>query len=155
MIIDRIENRVFYRHLGSRIGEALEYLAVTDFINLPDGKYELDGQRMFAIVQRYRPKPPAQIVWESHRNYIDVQYMAAGTERLGYVPLSARIAVKQAYDPQRDIAFYDTHGDLFTISQGCFVIFAPQDIHAPGLAVEPSNSGEEVLKVVVKIGLRL
>ena len=153
MIIDRIQNRVFYRQLGSRVGEALEYLATTDFAKMPDGKYELDGPRMFALVQRYRPRPLAEIVWESHRKFIDVQYMVQGAERMGYVPLSERMIIKQDYDPQRDIVFYDVQGDLFTVPEGSFIVFAPQDIHAPGLAVDRPGSGGEVLKVVVKVAI--
>jgi YhcH/YjgK/YiaL family protein len=150
MIIDRIEHRAFYLQLGSRVGEALEYLATTDFSKMPDGKYELNGQLMFAIVQRYRPKAIGEIVWESHRNYIDVQYMAEGAERMGYAMLSDLPPVKEAYDPQRDVVFYDAQGELFTISQGSFVVFTPHDVHAPGLAVEDPNAVGEVLKVVVK-----
>ena len=151
MIIDRIQNRIFYRQLGSRVGEALEYLATTDFAKMPDGKYERDGPRMFAIVQRYRPKPLAEIVWESHRKYIDVQYVVQGAERMGYVPLSERMTIKQDYDPQRDIVFYDVQGDLFTVPERSFVVFAPQDVHAPGLTVDSPGSGGKVLKVVVKV----
>jgi biofilm protein TabA len=150
MIIDRIEHRAFYLQLGSRVGEALEYLATTDFSKIPDGKYELDGQRLFAHVQRYRPKAIGEIVWESHRNYIDVQYMAEGAERMGYAMLSDLPPVKEAYDPQRDVVFYDAQGELFTISQGSFVVFTPHDVHAPALAVEYPNAVGEVLKVVVK-----
>jgi biofilm protein TabA len=151
MIIDHIQNRIFYRQLGSRVGEALEYLATTDFVKMPDGKYELDGPRMFAIVQRYRPKPLAEIVWESHRKYIDVQYVVQGAERMGYVPLSERMTVKKDYDPERDIVFYDVQGDLFIVPERSFVVFAPQDVHAPGLAVDRPVSSGEVLKVVVKV----
>ena len=151
MIIDHIQNRVFYRQLGSRVGEALEYLASTDFAKMPDGKYELDGPRMFAIVQRYRPKPLAEIVWEAHRKYIDVQYVVQGAERMGYAPLSEGMSIKQDYDPQRDVVFYDAHGDLFTAPERSFILFAPQDVHAPGLAVDRPGSGGEVLKVVVKV----
>ncbi|MGA2059671.1 MAG: YhcH/YjgK/YiaL family protein [Thermoguttaceae bacterium] len=151
MIIDHIQNRAFYRQLESRVGEALEYLATTDFVKMPDGKYELDGQRMFAMVQRYRPRPLEEIVWESHRRFIDVQYIVQGAERMGYAPLSERMTVKQDYDPQRDIVFYDAQGDLFTVSERSFVVFAPQDVHAPGLAVDRSVSGGDVLKVVVKV----
>jgi YhcH/YjgK/YiaL family protein len=151
MILDHIKNRDFYRQLGGRIGEALEYLAANDFTQMPDGKYELDGQRMFAVVQRYRPRPLAEIAWEAHRKYIDVQYMAVGAERMGCVPLSDRIAIKQPYDPTRDIAFYDAQGDLFTVPEGSIVVFAPQDVHAPGLALDRATAGSQVLKVVVKI----
>ncbi len=151
MIIDRIKNRAFYRQLGSRVGEALEYLATTDFAKMPDGKYELDGPRMFALVQRYQPKPLAEIVWESHCKFIDVQYIVQGAERMGYVPLGERMAIKQDYNPERDIVFYDVQGDLFTVPERSFVVFAPQDVHAPGLAVDRPGSGGEVLKVVVKV----
>jgi biofilm protein TabA len=150
MILDSIQNRAFYRHMGSGIPQALEYLATTDFSKLPNGKYELDGQRIFAIVQRYRPKPLAEIVWESHQKYIDVQYLAEGAERMGYALLSELVPVKQPYDPERDAAFYDSQGELFTISPGTFAVFAPQDVHAPGLALDSATPASEVLKVVVK-----
>jgi biofilm protein TabA len=151
MIIDSIQNRAFYRQLDTNVGHALEYLAATDFGNVPDGKYELDGQRMFAIVQRYQPKQVAQIVWESHRKYLDVQYMAAGAERMGCVTLSDRISITKDYDPERDIVFYDAQGDLFTVSKGSFVVFAPQDVHAPGLAIDRPDNAGNILKVVVKV----
>jgi biofilm protein TabA len=151
MIIDQIQNRAFYRQLGSRVGEVLEYLAATDFTKMPDGKYELDGQRMFALVQRYRPKPLAEIVWEAHRKYIDVQYVVQGAERMGYLPLGEGMTVKKDYDLQRDIIFYDVQGDLFIVPERSFVVFAPQDVHAPGLTVDGPVSGGEVLKVVVKV----
>jgi YhcH/YjgK/YiaL family protein len=151
MILDRIENRAFYRQLGTSVAEALEYLATTDFTKLPDGKYELDGPRMFALVNRYRPKPVAEIAWEAHRKFIDVQYIAKGAERMGYAPLGKLLPIKQDYDPQRDIVFYEAEGDLFTVSEGSFAVFAPQDVHAPGLAVVGPAAGEEVIKVVVKI----
>ncbi len=150
MILDSIQNRAFYQRLGSGIAEALEYLATTDFSKMPNGKYELDSQNMFAIVQRYQPKPLGEIVWESHLKYIDVQYLAQGTERMGYAPLSDLVPLKTPYDPDRDAAFYDAKGDFFTISPGSFVIFAPNDIHAPGLKVDSPNAGDDVLKVVVK-----
>ncbi len=154
MIIDRIQNRAFYRQLGPRVGEALEYLATTDFAKMPDGKYKLDGPRMFALVQRYRPKPLTEIAWEAHREFIDVQYIGAGAERMGYVPLSNLLPIKQDYDPDRDIIFYEAQGDLFTVSEGSFVVFAPEDVHAPALAVDRPDAVGEILKVVVKIGCR-
>ncbi|MGA2796642.1 MAG: YhcH/YjgK/YiaL family protein [Thermoguttaceae bacterium] len=151
MIIDHIQNRAFYRQLGSRVGEALEYLATTDFAKMPDGKYEIDGQRIYAIVQRYRPRPLAEIVWESHRKYIDVQYVVQGAERMGYAPLGEGMSIKQDYNPERDIVFYDAQGDFFIVPERSFVVFAPQDVHAPGLAVDRPGSGGDVLKVVVKV----
>lgn len=150
MILDRINNRTLYETWRSGVAEALDYLAKTDFQKMPDGKYELDGERLFAIVQRYRPKPLAEIVWETHRNYIDIQYVAEGVERMGYAPLGDHPRVKQDYDPQLDAIFYEAQGDFFIVPAGSFVVFTPRDIHAPALAVDSPDDASEVLKVVVK-----
>ena len=149
MIVDRLENADVYRGLDTRIAAALDWLRRTDVSSLADGKHVLDGERLFAIVQRYRPKPAAEARWEAHRLYTDVQYLAAGAERMGWAPLSEALPVTQPYDPQKDVVFFDARGELLTVCQGQFTIFFPRDVHAPGLAGEVA-SGEEVVKVVVK-----
>ena len=53
MIMDRIENASVYRVLGPAIAAALDYLRQTDFSQVPDGRHELDGDRLFSIVQHY------------------------------------------------------------------------------------------------------
>ena len=150
MNLDRLENAGFYHSLGPGLKRAFEYLARTDFVQVPDGRYPLDGDELFAIVQRYQPKPLAAAMWEAHRKYIDVQYVAEGIERMGYAPLDDRLPVRQDYDPQRDLVFYDAQGDLFEVPAGLFVIFTPQDVHAPSLASGQADPAQPVCKVVVK-----
>jgi YhcH/YjgK/YiaL family protein len=149
MILDRLENAGLYRPMGANIATALDYLRCTDFSQMPLGRHEVDGDQVFAIVQRYRPKPLDQIVWEAHRQYIDIQYIAAGIERMGYVPLGDGLSVRQPYDAQKDAILFDADGQLFTMSPGDFAVFAPCDVHAPGLAVESADDPAEVCKVVV------
>jgi YhcH/YjgK/YiaL family protein len=150
MILDRLENASVYRPLGPGIAAALDYLGRADFSWMPDGRYDLDGDRLFAIVQRYRPKPLAEAMWEAHRKYIDVQYIVEGAERMGYAALQDGLPVRQAYDPDKDVVFYDTEGDLFEVRAGGFVIFTPRDIHAPCLAVARSPASATIHKVVIK-----
>jgi YhcH/YjgK/YiaL family protein len=150
MILDRLENRDVYRRFGRRLFEALVYLAKTDFHNMESGKREIDGDRLFAVVQRYRPKPPAEARWEAHRNYLDVQYVVAGAERIGYAPLREETPIETAYDADRDVAFYRSSGVLLPIPAGRFAVFTPHDIHAPGLIAEAASDDQEVLKVVMK-----
>src|SRR5512136_2246735 len=57
MILDRLGNAAFYRPLGPRIAAALDWLRATDIAALADGRYELEGDRLAAIVQRYRTRP--------------------------------------------------------------------------------------------------
>jgi YhcH/YjgK/YiaL family protein len=150
MIVDRLENASLYRPLGSRIAQALDYLAATDFTKVSDGRHPLDADRLFAMVSRYRPKPPAEIVWEAHRQFIDVQYVVEGVERMGYAPLTDDSSVRQVYNPQKDFALYDVEGDFFAVRAGTFVIFTPHDVHAPGLTDDPHRLPGNVCKVVVK-----
>jgi YhcH/YjgK/YiaL family protein len=151
MILDRLENRALYRSFGRRLFEALEYLAVTDIRALQLGKQEIEGDRLFAVVQRYRPKTPAEARWEAHRKYIDVQYVASGAERIGYAPLREDTPLEEAYDAARDAVFYQAQGILLPVPAGSFAVFTPHDIHAPCLLPDSCpGSGEEVLKVVMK-----
>jgi YhcH/YjgK/YiaL family protein len=142
-----------YRGLGPGIAAALDWLTAADVLRLAPGRHELDGDRLVAIVQRYRTQPLAEAIWEAHRRYLDVQYVAEGTERIGYRPLEEGLAVKQPYDQGKDAALFETWGDLLEVSAGTFAIFAPQDVHAPGLVSGPSAEPAEVLKVVLKVAV--
>jgi len=150
MIKDRIDNARAYAGLGPGIARALEYLRTTDCTKLTPGKHEIDGQQVFAAVQRYTPKPVAKAGWEAHHRYIDVQYIATGRERMGYTSLVPGLELDRPYDPQTDLIFYRTTGDLLTFETGEFAIFSPQDVHAPGLETD-SDEQLEVIKVVVKV----
>lgn len=150
MILDRLEHACMYRPLSVEIARALDYLQQTDLAALADGRYELDGERLFAIVQRYRPKPVAEAMWEAHRRYVDVQYIVSGCERMGIAFLRSDLPVQQPYDPHKDIIFFETTGDLITVPAGSFTIFTPHDIHAPSLAPAAGEPDAPVCKVVVK-----
>jgi len=79
MIVDSIQNYARYAQLPKPLVQAIEYLGSTDFTHVQNGQYELDGKRMVSIVNRYQTKLMDQAVWESHRKYIDVQFVAGGS----------------------------------------------------------------------------
>jgi YhcH/YjgK/YiaL family protein len=92
----------------------------------------------------------AQARWEIHRRYLDVQYIVQGGERIGFAPYTEGLKVDEAYDPQRDIAFYFASGVLVPVPAGMFAILTPHELHSPGLVVEDTAAPGDVLKVVVK-----
>jgi len=149
MIYDELKNLETYRHVKPGISVALDYLMKTDFSSVPNGKYELDGPSVYALVQRYKTKPLAESVWESHRKHIDVQFVFQGEERFGYVPLSKAPPVTQPYDEKSDAALYAAGTTTVPLKAGQFAVFFPQDIHAPCLAENDQPS--DVVKVVVKV----
>ena len=150
MIVDRIENAKLYRGFGHGVPEALGYLAGANLAALSNGKQEIDGDRLYAVVQRYNPKPLAEARWEYHRRYLDVQFIASGVEGIGYAPWDDKLPVAAAYDAAKDVGFIVASGAIAPICAGMFVVFAPGELHAPSLAVEGVPPSEEVLKVVLK-----
>ena len=77
MVTDSLTNAKQYYGLGERIAKALRYLQEHDCTLLPLGKTPIDGEQIFALVQDNTTKPKAEGVWEAHRRYIDVQFVAA------------------------------------------------------------------------------
>lgn len=150
MIFDKIENLSdYYEELPS-----LE--KVSAFVNefnknkLEDGTYEIDGKRIFAMVQSYRTKPQTpEMMFEAHRKYIDLQYIVSGIEKIRWARLDKVDLVEEKYFVGSDIAFYE--GDAlfdFTLTKGTFLLLYPQDAHLPGLSADKDVN---VRKIVFKI----
>jgi YhcH/YjgK/YiaL family protein len=148
MIFDQLDQLREYGTLSHGIPAAIDYLLHTDFTQVTEGRYELDGDRLFAIVQRYNTKPVAEARWEAHRRYIDVQHLLEGEEQMGHFLCRPGLAVEQPYDEAKDVVFYKGQGAFFRMLEGDTAIFLPQDVHAPCLAVD--DKPIEVRKVVVK-----
>ena len=146
MIVDQLKNAEQYYGFGTGIEAALRYLQQTDFTNVAPERYDIDGDRVYAMVQEYDSKPRAEGFWEAHRKYLDVQYVAAGFEHMGY----AAAATLQAgpYEGDKDFIKLEGDGEFFLLREGYFCILAPQDAHMPGMAVGQSAP---VKKVVVKV----
>ena len=51
-----------------------------------EGRVDIDGERLFAIAEHKTPQRRAahDLVWETHRRYADIQYVARGAEAHGY-----------------------------------------------------------------------
>ncbi|MGD9641845.1 MAG: YhcH/YjgK/YiaL family protein [Elusimicrobiales bacterium] len=128
---------------------ALAWLRRPETAALPDGRYELDGERVFAMVQRYETLA-GEPRFEAHRRYADVQYLAAGSEIIAAAPLAA-LSVTEAYDAARDICFGAVpagRASRLTLAAGELAILYPEDAHAPRLA---AGAPAAVTKIVVKV----
>jgi YhcH/YjgK/YiaL family protein len=146
MIADRLANAHRYRDLGPHVARAFEFIARTDLTALADGRYELDGTHVFALVQRYASKPEADGFWEAHRLYADLQFVVAGEERIGYGPLDRFTGT--GYDAEKDFERLAGSGDFLRLDAGSFVLLWPGEAHMPQIAVA---APAPVTKIVVKI----
>ena len=147
MIIDKLINAEFYYGINEKIKTSLHYLKNTDLLNLENGRYEIDGDNIFMIIQDYQSKPENEGKWEAHRKYTDIQYIIKGSERLGYLNIN-EFTPDTSYNDEKDIIFGIGNGTFVTAKAGDFVIFTPQDAHMPGICVKEP---EYVKKAVVKV----
>jgi YhcH/YjgK/YiaL family protein len=146
MILDSLEHSHRYAHLHPGFAAAFDFLKRADLPELPLGKHTIDGERLFALVAEDAPKGDDAML-ESHRRYIDVQYVISGADLMGWRPIE-RLTVSSPYDSARDIAFYsDCTETWFNVTAGRFAIFFPEDAHAPlGGTTSPRKA---VVKVAV------
>ena len=150
MIIDRLSNGEYYKGLGKKLDQGFAFLAETDFCGLEDGRIDIDGDALYAILSAGATKPAGDGVWEAHRKYIDIQYVIAGAERMGWAPVE-ELEPKGEYDPEKDALFLEGVGSFFLVKEGCFAVFGPHDAHMPGLSVgaQPALARKAVVKVKV------
>lgn len=149
MILDNIKNISVYGGLGNKMEKALKYLAETDFEKIDDGKYEIDGEDVFAMVKSYTTDLEKINKWEAHKKYIDIQYIVKGKEIIGWIPEN-QLSISKEYSEEKDIAFYNAPSDFTSLilTDKYFSVLYPQDAHMPGCAC---NKPCDIKKVIVKI----
>lgn len=153
MIIGHIQNleHEMYKFPES-IQKALAFINKSDFSKLKPGRYEIDGDRIFAMVQHYKTKPAEQCRAETHQKYIDLQYVAEGEEYMGYCALSPILEVEEDCLKEKDAKFYKKifPESNILLSKGSYALLYPLDVHCPTCMV---NKPTDVIKVVVKISV--
>jgi len=149
VIVDKIENAYLYAGLSAKIKKGLEVLKDKKLSAKEDGRYDIDGDYLYYIIQRYTTKPIEQGRIEAHKKYIDIQFAASGEEVIGH-SLLGQLNIEKPYDEAKDVAFYKVPEKINTVklSKGMFCILFPQDGHIPGCQL---NGPSDVVKVVVKL----
>lgn len=136
----------FRAQLPAELYAALTRLAATDWSQVPDGRLDFGGKN-YVNVETVHTEPETARKWEAHREYIDVQIVLRGNERLDWAVLPAA-PPSEAY-PERDLYFYEDcvlRGSVYAVP-GSFTVFYPTDAHRP-LVV--NGTAQEVRKAVLK-----
>lgn len=147
MILDSIADSSSYEGIHANLDTALKFLREVDTNTLTDGRHEIDGDEVYAMVQTYETTPAAEKRFEAHRAYADIQYVASGSEIIYWQRID-RLSPDGSYDADKDCAFYaDGECVPLPLSAGDFTVLFPQDAHKPGCNSAPIGS---VRKIVVK-----
>lgn len=151
MILDQLAAAPRYASLHPGFRAGFEFLRRPDLLDLETGRYELDGEAVFALVNRDPGRGRAGARLEAHRRYIDIQLLVDGSEEIGWRPLDQCRQVVEPYDDERDVAFFaDEPCAWINLPVGSFMIFYPEDAHAP-LAARGDNV-KAVIKVATQTG---
>ncbi len=149
MIIDSIKNASKYYCVHPSFKAAFEALEKLDE-STPNERITVDGDNIFINMAEYVNKSIDECLYESHKKYIDIQYVVSGEEYIDLCDQDILEFTDNRLDTD-DIAFFkDT--DKFSradLTEGMFVVIFPGEAHKPCIA--PDGKGVKVRKAVAKI----
>ena len=148
MIIDKLQHAENYYNMHPAFEKEFTFLRQEGLAELPAERYEIDGEQLYCMITKGPGRSRKEAKLEAHRKYIDIQYVIAGTDEMGFKSTADCKSIDTEYDADKDIEFFKDQPDSWTeVPAGSFVIFFPQDAHAPLV-----GSGE-IHKAVLKIAV--
>jgi biofilm protein TabA len=148
MIVTDFDSLAQQIALTPALQTALDWLSTAQAQDLPDGRVEIDGASVYALVQSYTSKPEPR--WEAHQRYLDIQYVVAGSELFGWAPAEALLPA-DPYNPEKDVVKGSVPApaaSFVRLAPGQLAVVWPADAHAPGTA---DSAPAPVKKIVVKV----
>ena len=150
MIIDRIENASQYFCLGPQWKTALTAMQEYDPAKFQKGeKIQLDhGVKLL----QFEPttKLRSDVKFEAHRKFADVMFFAGGEEKIAWKPTADLQNVTAEYTEEMEALLATVDEDALEVPMkpGMFIVFLPQDAHAPDIAIgAPASARRIVIKV--------
>lgn len=114
------------------------------------GDYVIDSGNVIAHIVEGTVKDIADIKWEAHRDFNDLQYIIKGKTKMGVASVDDREAVLTVpYTAEADVMhFTNNNGQYYDAVPETFFIFSPQEMHRPAIKVAGNNT---VKKIVIKV----
>ena len=127
-----------------------EYKSLSN-IGLDDCNKIVLDEHCFVLEQAYISKNKEDCFFESHKKYIDIQYVFEGEEIMEVENIS-NLQVTSDYKEDLDYAKYSQskNSSILKIRQNELAIFFPQDAHMPCIKLDENK---KVIKAVFKISV--
>ncbi|MFY9089039.1 YhcH/YjgK/YiaL family protein [Arcobacter aquimarinus] len=108
-------------------------------------------ENTFILKQSYITKDKKDCLFESHKKYIDIQYMFEGDEIMEVENINNLTLLKD-YNESLDYANYSqsNNASILKIKENELAIFYPQDAHMPCIKIDKNK---KVIKAVFKIAV--
>ncbi len=147
MILDTLNNSSKYDSVHPLFARAFEFIKQTDLANAPDGKSDIDEGLKAIFSNKTGVTAETSVAkFECHNKHIDIQLCIKGNETIGWKPREKCVVENGAYNPEKDVQLYHEQPDTyFQLTDRQFVIFFPEDVHAPMIG------DSEIKKLVIKV----
>lgn len=136
--------------LPAAVVRAIEALRSVDLRGLEPGKYEIEGDQLFYLVQDATPRSLDECRAETHRKYADIQIPVSASERFGFAMPQPALPIVDDQFAERDLGFHPTPRAeaFFDLDPGNYVVFLPGELHRPCVSIADKAVFR---KVVVKV----
>ena len=125
-ITGKIADSAKYENLHPRFAKAFAFMRRANLANLKPGRYEIDGDNMWAMIQEAKLTPFGEIQrTEVHGAYIDIQAPLDGPETIGLLELTPKERADLSFDAAKDYALFDRKTRAVTFLPGDFGVFVP------------------------------
>ena len=148
-IKDSLERIGDYAKVGRHFAKAVEFLRRKDLKSLSNGRYAIDGENAYAMIQEATLKEWGSGRPEVHHEYFDIQVPLSNEELIGVGRFDP--ATPGDFNEEKDIGFYDGVAvEPLSLRPGEFAILYPETgAHAP--CCSEDAAGTPVRKIVVKV----
>lgn len=150
MIKDKLSNASLYDSVHPLFKTAFKWIAENDKPETPDGRLQLDGDKLVAIPQHYDTHAFDSRKFEVHKKYIDIQYVVSGSEKI-YLGNPDEMTTAIPFNEAKDIAFLDGRGPAVNLIAGEFMIIWPHEAHEP--CADPDLAAVPVHKIIIKVAM--
>ena len=142
MILDRVERFKQYARNIPEIYEVMKFFEKAKAENLPVGKYPIENG--FVLIQEGTTRRFEDADFETHREYIDIQIIASGSEYMEYADI-LDLETKVPFDEEKDLELLKGEGCKIQIKPDTFYILYPNDGHKPCCHFDEPTSYKKVL----------
>lgn len=143
--------RISLEKLKNEYPTAYEFITTHNMNTIAEKRYDL-GNKIYVNIESYSTFQFGERKYESHVQYIDIQYIISGRENIVVAPID-KLTIVEPYDSDRDIAFYNNEfrGNDNIMSAGDMLVLKPEDGHMPCIAIcGPTYVKKAVFKIPVK-----
>lgn len=137
-----------YKNIHPRLKLALTSLQELVASNPADGRYEFDGNNVFANVTSSQTKSWADSSFEMHKEYLDIQFVLEGAEIIG-METEDKLEATTEYQPDYQLFKLNKEYDPMMVTAGEMLIIFPNEPHAPFMAVDDKPA--PIRKIIVKV----